>query len=214
MVIDQAVLMRMADWFQKAAIGAVLYRHSPCTPREWERARATGPDHLITKRVESWDRHDRIHGPLFTVKTTVRASHTAALCAKPSFDFLTALKSEGFDVHTVRCAHEILYSIGGFATEQTIEPCPTCSIPRVVQKACPETGSGFIERVGRVPDFDNDAWRLMYRGDRLCRFIRENEREGYWLSEFRLIIDSAGGMKGEGGRPYYWRLDPRSWWLK
>lgn len=197
-------MLRMADWFQRAAVGTVVcsFAGQPTT-----NDRATGPHPDYTKKVEYFDIHDTVHGPTFHVKTSIWLTNTAS---KPTSDLLPLLKTDAFEQHVMKCAHQILYSVGAFAVHETFtEKCPTCGRAHTEERTLPESGSGFVERLGRPPNYDGDhmdVWRLLYRGDRLLRFVRVGDREWHWSSEFKLMIDSANGV--QGGRPYYWRLAP------
>jgi len=206
-------LKDMANWFQRAAVGQVIHNfHLGPVSNE----RPTGPHPDYTKRSStSFDLHDDVHGPTFHIKTTVSLSDTAARIAKNWDSLSLQLKTDAFERHALSCAYQILYSVGAKGTFAKVEDCPTCGTKSVIGNTCPEQGSGFVERVGRLPNYDYDKWRLLYCSDRLIRFIKVNDRESYWSSQFKLVIDSAGGIRnGEGGRPYYWRLDPRPWYRK
>lgn len=212
-------LMYMADWFQRAAVGSCI--HSFTRTKEFlesQSSRPRGPHSDYTLKVDrAWDTHDQVHGPLFEIKTAYRISETAQLCAKKPFNFDAQLKSETFERHALECANQILHSVGALSTvKTTTEVCPTCSALSVRSVDVPSWGSGFVERVGRLPNPETDRWRLMYRFGQLIRWVQKDDVEGYYSSMFRLVIDWAGAASGtgEGGRPYYWRLDPRPWYRK
>ncbi len=216
--LTPAALKYMADWFQVAAVGSCIRSLSGAKEFTGLQPRPTGAYSDYTWKVDrSWNMHDQVHGPLFDIKTTYRISETAQLCAKPTTNFTFQLKSETFERHTLECANQILHSVGALErAENVTETCPTChhSTPRI--QTLPSQGSGFVERVGRYPDPQTDRWRLMYRPSQLLRFVKVNDTEGYYTSSFRLVIDWAGAINetGVGGKPYYWRLDPRGWYLK
>jgi hypothetical protein len=190
-------------------VGTVLNKLSPDTDKSFTLPRATGPHPDFTECVQEWDVHHLIHGPRFRIKTGIKISNEARLCCKKGYNFSDHLKQDAFERHSLECAFSILQSVGALPTSKVVtEVCPTCSHETSHEVELPEQGSGFFERVGRYPNHTKDRWRLMYRNGRLIRYIKVNENEAYWDSEFRLVIDDADGS------PSYWRLDPRPWYLK
>ena len=188
--LKHEALMYMADWFKRAAVG-------PNSDYTWKMDRL-------------WSKHDQVHGPLFEIKTSYAISDTAQRVATND-NFSARLKSEVFERHAFECANQILYSVGTLPrVNKVTEVCPTCEHKTSHTQDLPSRGSGFVERVGRLPDPKLDRWRLMYMHWQLLKWVQVDKTTGYYSSKFRLVIDSAGAINetGEGGRPYYWRLKP------
>lgn len=184
----------MADWFQVAAIGSMMFRmgrglYEP--DQVMTRPMARGPHPKYTVRVEDPNKTEVLHGPMHVIRTQVRASQTVAA----QHDILTELKSESFKAHCVSCAKSIIYSRG--RDEMVVKTDFDEDGTEYQYEERITKGSGLLERLHHVPYvWGMDAkWRLRYyRPGTLLRHMSNMQLPhedcvcNQWYSAFRVEI--------------------------
>lgn len=204
-------MLNMADWFQ-AAIG-LSFRVFGQGHYKWEAEcrRVEGAEGGASYdrrhggysfRVKEPNKTEILHGPMHTIRTTARASHTAVLCAKRPSGLMMEVKRDAFEKHAISCANSILFSKGADHMITREEPCwesDGCGdhhildasgnlIPLMDENGLQvmstytehiRNGSGLVERLGSAPfRWGMDAkWRLrFYRENDLLRYTGNTQR--------------------------------------
>jgi hypothetical protein len=193
-------LLDMADWFQAAALGYVMFKMGRGLYQESLHPSAPGPHPWYTEYVAKPNKTEILHGPVHRIITPYRVSSTAMLCSRDSSEMLRQVKRDAYEKHVITCAQQILWGRGESKIIERIEPCMEYEdidgyIPKLdehgrhVQMTDANgepmfrtyeeplvSGSGLVERLGDVPFAWGQwaKWRLRYYHEDALLNLRSN----------------------------------------